>query len=471
MMTREDWFSQCSAKEQEALYRAELENYSEKLVVNSEGRIVFINSRYAEEFGKKPEDVIGTMAEDFFTEHGRPPIFELNDFASPYIPYVDRINMADYHPVFIRSPLTDAEGVCRGFMFYDGQEWLKRYQNLYDKLNTLESEHQYLHLSKSTPENRHFIGDSPAIQQLKLEILHAAQNNATLLIEGETGVGKEVVANEVCRASARRDKPYIKLNCAALPQELIESELFGYEEGAFTGARRGGKAGLFEQANGGTILLDEINSLNLPAQAKLLRVLQERVVTRVGGNKTLPLDIRVIAISNRSLEEMVEENSFRGDLYYRLNVLHINVPPLRERSSDIPSLVHFFVRQCNEEMGKHVDKVDPQVYALLKGQYWPGNVRQLQNWVERAMATVWKNTLLPSNFYWTQRRQGSVPDDGELNLSAVEGGSLAQMMERLESEIIKTTLRQCEGNKTKAAQLLGISRQMLHRKIRQFHLA
>ena len=330
-------------------------------------------------------------------------------------------------------------------------------------------EYQYLHAAKRSNTNARFVGSSTAVVQLKREILLAAKTNATLLIEGETGTGKEVVANEVFSASARSGKRFVTLNCAAIPQELIESELFGYEEGAFTGARRGGKLGLFELANEGVILLDEINSLSLSAQAKLLRVLQERRVDRVGGDKSIPINVRVIAISNCPLEQMVAEGAFREDLYYRLNVLHIAVPPLRERTEDIPDLIRLFVQRCNLEMEKNVDQIDPKVYEYMQAQPWPGNVRQLQNWVERAMASTWKNVLMLSNFYWVDTRQPAV----HLDSSPLKTGRqlpLPQMMDELERDIIASVLKQSGGNKKRAAEVLGISRQMLHRKIKQYQI-
>lgn len=325
-MDRKDWLDQRSEMEKEALYRSELEYYSEKLVINTEGRIVFINERYAGEFGYRPSELEGTLFRDLFLDAESPVLLNLPDYATPYIPS----NAEDGNikrSIFLRVPLLTKDKETIGYVISDGRDWLQRYRSLYTKLNELMDEFEYLHPSKKRPAPDSFIGNSPAILQLKREILQAAKTNATILIEGETGVGKEVIANEIFRASDRSEKRFVKLNCAALPRELIESELFGYVEGAFTGARRQGKKGLFEEANGGVIMLDEINSLDLPSQAKLLRVLQERVVTPIGSSEAVPIDVRVIAVSNCPLEEMVREKTFREDLYYRLNVLHITVPP------------------------------------------------------------------------------------------------------------------------------------------------
>ena len=220
------------------------------------------------------------------------------------------------------------------------------------------------------------------------------------------------------------------------------------------------------------ILLDEINSLGLPAQAKLLRVLQERIVNPIGSTKAIPINVRVIAISNCSLEEMVREKSFREDLFYRLNVLHISVPPLRERTEDIPELVTRFIKRCNEEMDKNVEKIDPKVFSFLKSCLWPGNVRQLQNWVDRAMTTVWKNVITLDNFYWISEKAHKQANGGADGISACirPGIPLPEMMDQVEIQIIKAALERSGGNKSAAAAELGISRQMLHRKIRQFHI-
>lgn len=469
-MDQQTWFLQLSKEQKEALYFAELENYSEKMVVNLEGRIVFINAKYADEFHSTPEQIEGMMVEDLVKNNSRlvPPILDMPDFESPYVPYAERVQGEGRPPSMIRAPLRSGDGTLVGYMFYDGMDWLQRYRSLYDKLNEMEDQYYYHATKGSRPASSHLVGESEALQHVKRLAISAGRSNATVLIEGATGTGKEVIANTVYAASRRSGKPFVKLNCAAIPKELAESELFGYEDGAFTGARRGGKMGLFESADGGTILLDEINSLDLATQAKLLRVLQERAISRVGGHVSTPIDVRVIAISNRPLEELVAEGSFREDLFYRLNVLHIHVPLLRERPEDIPALVHRFVELCNQEMDKHVDTIDPRIYDMLKRQSWPGNVRQLQNWVERAMASVWKRTLTLANFYWVTPKLDSSGDEHEQEriLVATQDHTLSEIMAQVEAQVIANTLKSCGGNKSRAASILGISRQMLHRKLR-----
>lgn len=469
-MNQQDWFLQLSQAEKEALYLAELENYSEKMVVNLEGRIVFINQKYAAEFHATPAQIEGMMLEELLRNNSRlvPPILDMQDFESPYVPYAERIQSQMRPPSLIRAPLRSSDGTVLGYMLYDGVDWLQRYRSLYNKLNEMEDQYWYHAAKESRPAASDLVGTSELLLEVKKMAIAAGRSNATVLIEGPTGTGKEVIANTVRAASSRSKQPFVKLNCAAIPKELMESELFGYEEGAFTGARRGGKVGLFEAANHGTILLDEINSLDLTAQAKLLRVLQERVVSRVGGSTPVPINVRIIAISNQPLEELVDKGVFREDLFYRLNVLHINVPPLQKRPEDIPPLVRRFVELCNDTMDKHVDTIDPEIYDMLQSQPWPGNVRQLQNWVERAMASVWKRTLTLANFFWVTPKLNpeALQGNGEHILVSTQQRTLVQIMAQVERDVIQSTLERCGGNKSKAADLLGISRQMLHRKLK-----
>lgn len=383
-MNRKDWFTACSAVEKEALYRAELENYSEKLVVNGEGRIVFINEKYAAEFGKTPADIEGMTMAELFSRIKAPVILDIRDFDIPFIPHVDAVpgKSDGYIPIFIRSPLMDEKGAHVGDMIYDGQTWLRRYRGLYDKLNELVDEYQYLHAAKRSNTNARFVGSSTAVVQLKREILLAAKTNATLLIEGETGTGKEVVANEVFSASARSGKRFVTLNCAAIPQELIESELFGYEEGAFTGAKKGGRLGLLEISHQGTLFLDEVEGMSPALQVKLLRVLQEREIMRVGGTSIIPIDVRIVAATNESLERKVAEGTFRRDLYYRLSTLPIVIPPLSERGDDL----FLILEQFQKELGGSF-RLTPQVRGFLKSYSWPGNIRELRNVVEYFLYT------------------------------------------------------------------------------------
>jgi len=311
--------------------------------------------------------------------------------------------------------------------------------------------------------NRYFcfpniIGESTAMKKVFSLIEKVAATDSTVLILGESGTGKELIATTIHYQSSRKDKPLIKINCAALPETLIESELFGHEKGAFTGAIRR-KPGRFELANNGTIFLDEIGDMPLSTQTRLLRVIQEKTFERVGGTETLNVDVRVITATNRNLEEEVKAGRFREDLYYRLNVIPVVIPPLRERREDIPALVDFALSKCRNRMAKAVRFSKEAMTALLQYDY-PGNVRELENIIERgatlAVSDVIEKDDLPSVIFKKPENNGSV--------------SLAEVAAGAEKEHIIRTLAIAQGNKTKAAELLGISRKNLWEKMNAYGL-
>jgi DNA-binding NtrC family response regulator len=281
-------------------------------------------------------------------------------------------------------------------------------------------------------------------------------SSSSILICGETGTGKELIAQTLHYTSVRKDKPFVAVNCAALPRDLLESELFGYEKGAFTGAvaRRIGK---FEEAEGGTMFLDEIGELEMPLQAKLLRVLQEREIERLGSNKKIKVNFRLVSSVNHDLKSAIEAGTFRRDLFYRINVVQINVPPLRERKEDLPLLVSEFMREfCARE--KKVLKVSDEVMEMLQGNAWPGNVRQLKNVIERAVILARDRVLtpldLPEEFFADSQ---GMPLEPERNNQ--------KTMREIKQQAIKDALLQCNGNKSRAAKLLGISRKALYSRL------
>lgn len=308
------------------------------------------------------------------------------------------------------------------------------------------------------------IGSSEATRTLKNLIMKVGQNEATVLLSGESGVGKEVVAKAIHKLSPRKKGPFIGINCAALPELLLESELFGYEDGAFTGARRGGKEGRFELARGGTILLDEIGDLPLPMQAKLLRVLQEKEFTRLGGNQTIPLDARIIAATNKDLKLMVQEGKFRADLFYRLNVISVSVPTLRERKDDIPLLIGHFLRKI--ATGKQIPQkiLADDALSLLLAYQWPGNIRELENVVERLIYISEGNVIrredLPSH----------IRKLGETGVTERDQKPLKQAVQELEKQMIQNALVATNNNRQKAAGLLGLPRATLYQKLKEYEL-
>jgi transcriptional regulator with GAF, ATPase, and Fis domain len=295
------------------------------------------------------------------------------------------------------------------------------------------------------------IGQSRAMRAVFNHILKVAPTDTTVLISGESGTGKELVAQSVFEHSSRKGKPFIKLNCVAIPETLLESELFGYEKGAFTGATTQ-KKGKFELADGGTILLDEIGDMPLETQAKLLRVLQEKEFERLGGTKSIRVDVRFVAATNKNLRELVASGRFREDLYHRLNVFSIVLPPLRERREDIPLLAEHF---CCKAM-KPV-QISPQALQLLLVYSWPGNVRELQNAIERAAVLAEKGIIEPFHI----APQISTAVSPELHLDGMESASLDSRMENIERGLIIEALQRSGGNQVRAAQLLGINRRSL----------
>ena len=299
---------------------------------------------------------------------------------------------------------------------------------------------------------------SPKMEAVLKMAGRIARSNATVLIQGETGTGKEMVARYIHMQSSGRSRPFVAVNCAALPESLLESELFGHEKGAFTGAQER-KLGKFEIAQGGTLLLDEISEMGLVAQAKLLRVLQEREVDRVGGREPVPIDVRVIATTNRDLRREVGAGKFREDLYYRLNVINIKMPPLRERREDIPLLARHFVEKFCRLNGMENLRLDESVERMLSGMEWKGNVRELENLTEKAVLLSVGDTLMPEDF---AAESGCGPETSSPEIKA--DGS----MKDVERQMIYSALEEAGGNKTHAARKLGISSRTIRNKLKEY---
>jgi two-component system, NtrC family, nitrogen regulation response regulator NtrX len=317
-------------------------------------------------------------------------------------------------------------------------------------------------------QNHEMLGTSAAMVRLKEQILMVAPTNASVLITGENGTGKELVARSVHFHSQRRDKPFIEVNCAAIPEELIESELFGHERGAFTGAVAQ-KKGKFDLADGGTLFLDEIGDMSLKTQAKVLRILQERKFERVGGTRTLEVDVRIVAATNKLLDEEIKNGTFREDLYYRLNVVPFKVPPLRERREDIAMLAeHFLVTFCRRE-GREPKLIVPEAMEELKRYDWPGNVRELKNIVERLVIMTPGRTVslnqLPD--YLRAGANGKETGGGRLD-SVLELSSLREAREEFEREFIIQKLEENDWNVSKTAEAIELERSNLHRKIKSY---
>ncbi|MFA5027165.1 MAG: sigma-54 dependent transcriptional regulator, partial [Candidatus Methylomirabilota bacterium] len=322
-------------------------------------------------------------------------------------------------------------------------------------------------LRQSLESRYEIVGESAALQALRAQIQSAAPSHGRVLIRGESGTGKELIARAIHGKSLRAQHPFVEVNCAAIPDELIESELFGHERGAFTGAttKRRGK---FEAADGGTIFLDEVGDMSLKTQAKVLRVLQEQTFERVGGSETLTVDVRVIAASNKDLEEEIQKGTFREDLFYRLNVIPFEVPPLRERKEDILQLAAHFLRLFCAEYGKREKRISPEGQQLLLQHPWPGNVRELRNVMERLVIMVPLETIRADDVGPSLRVRLGAASDGGSAADAEGEGTLREARERFERAYILRRLHEAAGNITRAAERLGIERSNLHRKMKAY---
>jgi nitrogen regulation protein NR(I) len=336
------------------------------------------------------------------------------------------------------------------------------------------------------PQEHRLVGKSPQMQEIYKLIGMMANNTVTVLIEGESGTGKELIARSIHSNSVRKDKPFVPVNCGALPDDLLESELFGYEAGAFTGANAKGKPGRFELADGGTLFLDEISNMSPVLQVKLQRALQEQEIERLGGTRPLKVDVRIIAATNQDLAEVVRLGRFREDLYYRFNLLSINLPPLRERSADITLLVNHFLQTASVELGQTVRGVSPRCLALLQQYDWPGNVRELENAVKSAAVLSRTDVLLPEHLppeilHYKGRQQSSqsrleVALESVLKETVKDAVTRAhealydEVIDAVDRTLIKNLLEEVQDNQTKSAKILGISRTTLLQKIKKLEI-
>jgi DNA-binding NtrC family response regulator len=320
---------------------------------------------------------------------------------------------------------------------------------------------------KSKDEWSPLVGSSPAMLEVYKLVARVSESKSTVLLQGESGTGKELIARAIHGNSPRRDKPFVPVNCGALPDTLLESEMFGYEKGAFTGAV-GTKTGLFESASGGTLFLDEVGELGQALQVKLLRVMQDHEVRRVGGTHSIKVDVRIIAATNRDLEQFVKEGKFRDDLFYRLNVVRITLPSLTERQEDIPMLAHYFLQKCATGTTTPVRGFHPDTMELLNRYRWPGNVRELENAIERAVSLSHGPLLTPDDLPAAIRQ---APIHAEAKPESPEVTEpVCLTLEEVEKRHLVRVLKETKGNKVKASKILGIDRRTLYRMAERFGL-
>lgn len=432
------------------------------IVTDAAGYVTHFNRPYGRFLGLDPADQIGRHCTEVL-ENTRMHI--VAQTGKPEINHTHEVH--GQNMVVQRIPIRkDGEliAVFGQVMFKDVSDvhkLAKEFSLLESKIRYYEKELTHLRATRYTLDS--IIGKSEEITALKREALKASGSRSPVLISGESGTGKELFAQAIHQASNRKLHPFVRINCAAIPKDLLESELFGYEKGAFTGARPGGKPGKFELAHQGTIFLDEIGDLPVEMQPKLLRVLEDRAFERVGGNKVIHSDFRLITATNQPLEEMIEQGSFRKDLFYRLNVIRLHIPPLRDRREDIMVLSNHLLDQLAREADLPVPTIDAEARRALIDYHWPGNVRELSNALERSLASMEAEMIrledLPFHIYRESPRS-----------TAEKPTSIREVQHKAEKEAIIYALKASGYNKSQAARKLGIHRTLLYKKMKKYDL-
>jgi len=452
------------------------------VIVDKNGIILYINEGYCEFIGTTFEEAVGRPVQEVI-ENSRMHIVAKT--GQKELAAVQKINgsemIANRFPIIEDGKIVGAVG---NVMFRNPEDWhmyKSKIQSLVEELNYYQAKvHRDL---QSKYKFSDLIGSSPIFIASKELAERVSGSKSSVLLTGESGTGKELFAHAIHHSSMRASSPFVAINCSSIPEHLLESELFGYEEGAFTGARKGGKKGHFELANGGTLFLDEIGDMPLSMQSKLLRVLQEKEVIRVGGHKSIPIHVRVIAATHRDLERMVDKGEFRQDLYYRLNVIKIEIPPLRNRKEDIPDIAKSLLKKLETKFYRKGIALSPEVTERLMQYTWPGNIRELENVLERSInvldGKVIKLVHLP--LYLRDREieeQGMsgtlfVPDlsqSGEASTDSLPIQPLKELLAHVEKRAIERALDLTNGNKLEAAKLLGIGKTSFYDKCKLYDL-
>jgi PAS domain S-box-containing protein len=449
-----------------ATFETIVENpYEGLIVVDENNRVILVNNFYLEVLGISREQALGRH------------IYELTPHSKlPEIVRTGKTQFGEYWKVrdrefmIIRAPIKkDGKiiGALGKTLFKDmglARVFAKKLIQLEDDLKFYKEELGQIHRASYTFDD--IIGEGHKITATVRLAQRAARTTSNVLLTGESGTGKELFAHAIHNGSMRRHGPFIKVNCAAIPEQLLESELFGYAEGAFTGARKGGKPGKFELANHGTIFLDEIGDMSFSMQAKILRVIQELEIERIGGTQPRKIDVRIIAATNRKLYDMVREGTFRDDLFYRLYVMVIELPSLRERSDDIELLANYMVTKLNQKLGTAVEGISHEASRLLQNYAWPGNVRELESVLERTMNVVDELFICPEHLP-AQLRQSNAGSENNQNSGQRR---IDVFLNSAERDLLLDALRRAKGNKMKAAKLLGIHRSVLYKKLTKLGL-
>jgi len=444
-------------------YETILDNiYNGVMITDPDGKVIFFSKNYGNFLGIDPKGTIGKNCTEVI-ENTRMDIVAKTKIPEINLPHriMGQDMVVQRIPIEMNGELVAVFGQVMFKDVRDVQRLAKKLNFLESKVELYEKELESLRSSKYTINN--IVGKSESIVELKRSALKAAKTNAPVLLAGESGTGKELFAHAIHYASDRRPHPFIRLNCAAIPKDLLEAELFGYEPGAFTGAGTKGKPGKFELAHRGSVFLDEISDLPLEMQPKLLRVLEEKEMERLGGTRLTKCDFRLIVATQENLEKCIEEGRFRKDLYYRLNVIPLQIPPLRERKEDIPVLADQLIQTLNKDLGTNVTKISPEVLRIFENYDWPGNVRELANILERILYSIDGDTIrihhLPIFL------KGIIT-----GLAKLQPTLLKRLREDMEKEALLHAIHISNDNKNKAAKLLGIHRTALYKKMKKLNI-
>lgn len=451
-------------------------------ITDKYARYMFVNQMWQEHTGMSEMEVLGKHTCDIIEGSRAISAIKTGKVITGdiFIKKKDGLNLPGiitYYPIFDKDEVV-------GCFIYSSFESMEQAMIFTEKIESITKEYEFLKGEMRRRSGAKYvvddiIGESDAVKLLKEQIYMAGASNSTVLIEGETGTGKELIAHSIHNCSLRNIFPFVKVNCSAIPANLMESEFFGYEEGTFTGAKKGGMKGKFEIAHLGSIFLDEVNQMDMTVQPKLLRVLQEKEIERIGSSESISIDTRVISASNTSLKDMIKRKEFRSDLYYRLNIINIKIPPLRNRREDIPLLAECIIQKLNKKMGREIEGISNNALEYLRQKDWVGNVRELQNIIEKAMNFTMKNSLNLDDFrkieqFESINRNVLINTENDLfNNNESDASSLTKLNNKknvLEKDLIIKALDECENNKSKAAKKLGISRTLLYQKIKKYNL-
>ncbi len=430
------------------------------VVVDEQGMLTYLNDNYCEFIGVKKEEAIGKHVEDIIENTRMHTVVRTGKEEIADIQYIrGNYMIANRVPLYSKGKVVGAVGTV---LYRDTKEWMKMNSHIKDLLLEIEQYRKKLMGQSGAIYTLHdIVGSSNELNAVKEKIKKVSSGDVSILLKGESGTGKELFAHSIHHLSERSTKPFIKVNCAAIPEELLESELFGYVEGAFTGAKKNGKLGKFQLANGGTLFLDEIGDMPLNAQVKIHRVLQEGEVEAIGSERTQTVDVRIIAATNQPLEKLIKENRFRKDLFYRINVVQIKIPPLRERVGDIPVISNYLLRKITRRSGKRVLDFDQSVKDFFIQYQWPGNVRELENVIESAVHLTNSKVI----------KQEDLPEQMQANsIIQKQGSTLKEIMDKTEKQAIEQALRKVNNDKIKAAKILGVGKSSFYEKLKKHDL-